>query len=266
MRLLVYGGCHALVIKRLIDTLGVPGRHSVDLLINYHLIATRTPFPYDDLTLYDAVVYSPVENKQEYNTHLLDAACADAGVAAIRFPWLEWHGYTPGIRKGMFWSQHRWHFPELIGLSRRFADLPAFVAYVGDHYPSEATIADNFASSTNRLVSQEDRFACEVRVSDFILENYRDRRMFMIPDHPTLPLYRFLLRELERALGVRLVDAWPDDLPEPQPEELTPIFPRVAAALGLAFDGSGGGPLQARALEDLLALHFRLGQTCGAVA
>ena len=262
MKLLIYGGCHALIIKRLIDELGPPGRHTVDVLINFELVARGLPFPYEILPNYDVVLYSPVENKGEYNTCHLDDACVEAGVPPIRFPWLEWHGHAPGADKDGFWGHHGWYFPGLIDLARRHSDLDAFVREARETFPSDETIREVFAYSTRRLVDQETRIGCEVRISDFILDRFCEQRMFHIPDHPTLTLYRHVLCQLERLLGERLIASWPADLPEPQPEEITPILPRVAAVTGLApalTDETwrcSTQPIRAMDLEGYLAMHF----------
>lgn len=264
MKLLVYGGCHALIIKRLIDALGPPGRHDVDLLINFQVVASGEPFPYARLRDYDTVIYSPIQNKGDYNTVFLDAACAEAGVPALRFPWLEWHGHAPGADKARFWGHHGWYFPDLIDLSRQFWDPGAYARHVRAAFPSEEGLRRAFAYSTRKLVEQEERFGCEVRVSDFILDGFRDRRMFLIPDHPTLLLYRYVIEAIERLVGTRLVASWPADLPEPQPEERTPILPRVAAGTGLTFADtswrSETQPLAAMDLDAFLALHFEAGR------
>lgn len=268
MRLLIYGGCHALIIKRLIDELGPPGRHRVDLLINFQVVASGEPFPYARIRDYDAVIYSPIRNKGDHNTVFLDAACLDAGVPAIRFPWLEWHGHAPGADKDRFWGHHGWFFPGLIDLSRAFWDLGSFSRHVRAEFPSEDGIRQVFAYSTRKLIDQEQRCGCEVRISDFILSGFRERRMFLIPDHPTVVLYRHVVEAIERLVGTRLVASWPADLPEFQPEERTPILPRVAAATGLSFSDtswrSETQPLGAMDLDAFLALHFQAGRRADA--
>lgn len=260
MKLLAYGGCHALVIKRLIDELGPPGRHSVDLLINFQMIARGEPFPFERIGAYDALVYSPVENKGAHNTSHVDEACAALGVQAVRFPWLEWHGYAPGADKDLFWGNVGWFYPGLIEHARHFSSFEAFARSALREFPSDEQVAALVAYSTGKLVDQERRVGCEVPVSDFILAGFRERRMFSIPDHPTLHLYRFLMDGIERVLGTRLIATWPSDLPEPQPEASTPILPRVAESLRLSFADAtwrcDTQPVHPMSVEAFLALHF----------
>ena len=264
VKLLVYGGCHALILKRLVDTLGPAGGHEVEALINFQLIGEGRPFPYERLGAFDAVVFSPIENKGAYNTDALAAQCRQAGVPAICYPWLEWHGYCPGAQKGEFWGHRQWFYPDLIDLRHRFDDLDAFVRHVRAEYPSEAAIRRVTDISTRMLTEQERRNACAVTISDVIAERFRHSRLFLISDHPALPIYRSVIEQLERLLGVVLVPSWPGSLPEPQPEERTPIFPRVAEALGLRFSDarwrSEARPQGEIGLDDYLALYFHHGE------
>lgn len=264
MRLLIYGGCHALILKRLVDELGDSPRTRVDLLINYDLVASNQPFNYDMLKNYDALIYSPIQNKGIYNTSYLDEACASSGVQAIRFPWLEWHGYAMSADKGQFWGHHGWHFPDLIALGRDFEDEQSFARTAIHEFPSAQTIRHLFDVTTQRLAAQEIETDCHVRVSGFIGENFRRRRLFLTPDHPTAELYRCVVEQIEALLGRRLIPSWSPDMPELQPEERTPILPRIAAETDLAFTDTSWRcetqPLGAMSLDAFLALHFQAGR------
>lgn len=267
MNLLIYGGCHALIIKRLIDELGPTHRHRVDLLINFELVASGKPFPYERLKDYDAVIYSPVQNKGDYNTIFLDQACDEAGTQAIRFPWLEWHGYAPCADKDWFWGHHGWYFPDLISMSQDFSDLSEYTEHVRASFPSVERMRSVMSSTTDRLIEQEESFDCHVRVSKYILGNYRQQRMFLTPDHPSTALYRYVMKSIEKITLVPLIECWPSSLPELQPEERTPILPLIAAETGLQFTDTSWRcetqPLSTMTLEGFLALHFEAGRRIG---
>ncbi|WP_331327169.1 WcbI family polysaccharide biosynthesis putative acetyltransferase [Methylobacterium fujisawaense] len=263
MRLLIYGGCHALILKRLIDELGPAHLHQVDLLINFQLVASGEQFPYERLKDYDVIIYSPIQNKGIYNTTFLDEACAAANVQAIRFPWLEWHGYATGADKAQFWGHHSWYYPDLIAIGRQFDNLQSYIAHVRDAFPPRDYVTQAMAFTTRRLVEQELAFECQVRVSTFINDNFRERRLFLIPDHPTNVLYKNVVDQIEDLLDTRLIESWPSDLPELQPEERTPILPRIVAETGLSFSDSTWRsaiqPLGSMDLNAFLTLHFQAG-------
>lgn len=266
-KVLLYGGCHALVLRDLLTTV-FGDRVAATLLVNFELIRTGVPFPYEELSRYDVVVYSPIENKGEYNTVHLVEACRAIGVEAIGFPWLEWHGYCPGASKGEFKNRFQWRYPALIEAASSFADFETFVEWAIECFPDDATIDAAFVGSTAMLRSAEDRHDMPIRVSDFILENHRKSRLFLISDHPSLALYLHVLRQLLALIGVaddgRLLERSVRDTEEPQWRWRTPILPRVAERLALRFADTAWiddeiVPGRALDLRSFLLLYYHRG-------
>ena len=236
-KVLLYGGCHALVLRDLFTSI-FADKVTATLLVNFDLIRSGRSFPYDQLSDYDVVFYSPIENKGDYNTeHVVEASRA-AGVAAFCFPWLEWHAYCPGAIKGDFKNRFQWRYQDLAEIASSFSDFDDFVGYVSEDYPSDQVIDENFTRSLARLRESEERHSMAIRVSDFILDNYRLSRLFLISDHPSLTLYAHVLQQMLRSLDIEAADrcaGLPGTREEPQWRWRTPIFPRVARRLGLQF-------------------------------
>ena len=133
---MLYGGCHAQVMRDYFVNAYDPSDVEVDLVVNFELIRSGEPFPAARLAKCDALVYSPIENKGAYNTAALKDQCRGAGKLDICFPWLEWHGYNPGATKGLFKSRHQWFYPDLIALAESFDEFESFRDYVIEHYPA----------------------------------------------------------------------------------------------------------------------------------
>lgn len=236
-RVLLYGGCHALVLRDLLTT-HFDDRVIATLIVNFELIRSGRPFPYEELRNYDVVIYSPIENKGEYNTIHLAEAGREMGIQTICFPWLEWHGYCPGARKGEFKHRFQWRYPALADAASSFRNFSDFVDWVVEEFPDDATVDANFSMSTALLRASEARYDMQVRVSDFILEHYRDTRLFLISDHPSLALYLHVLRQILELVGIAdagLLARLARDGEEPQWRWRTPILPRVAQRLALRF-------------------------------
>ena len=236
-KVLLYGGCHALVLRDLLAA-HFGDQVSATLLVNFELISSGRSFPYDDLRSYDVVLYSPIENKGDYNTIHLAEACRALGVEAVCFPWLEWHGYCPGAIKGQFKNRFQWRYPALVEAASSFDDFSTFVDWAIVEFPDDATIDASFATSTALLRASEARYDMQIRISDFILERHRYSRLFLISDHPSLTLYLHVLHQFLRIIGIdgavrcaRLAQ----DGEEPQWRWRTPILPRVAERLDLRF-------------------------------
>ena len=265
MRILLYGGCHAQVIRDYLQAV-LPGKVDCTLLVNFELIRTATPFPYADLSGYDVVIFSPIENKAEYNTEHLVAACKSAGVQAICFPWLEWHGYCPGATKGVFKDRFQWHYPDLIAKAAAFdGTFDAFCDEVTATFPHDDMIDACLESSTAHLRGSEQRHEMAVTASDFILDHFQTTRLFLISDHPSRLCYQHVFAQILPLIGID-----PRDIPihlasipqgEPQWRWRTPILPKVARRLGLAFDDAiwfddEVVPARQLDLRTYLALYF----------
>ena len=208
------------------------------VLVNFELIRLAKPFPFELLKDFDAVFYSPVENKGEYNTVHLVEACRALHVEAVCFPWLEWHGYCPGASKAVFKNRFQWRYGGLVEAAASFADFETFVDWAIESYPDDATIDAVFASSTAIQCEAERRHDMQVRISDFVLEHHRHSRLFLISDHPSLALYIHVLQQMFRLLnidGAAACTRLAHDGVEPQWQWRTPIFPRVSERLDLRF-------------------------------
>ena len=235
-KLLFYGGCHAQVLRDLVMTLVID--IAPTLLVNFELIRQGLPFPFERLRDFDAVVYSPIENKGSYNTTHLADACRAIGVDAICFPWLEWHGYCPGAMKGDFRHRFQWRWEKLVEAATSFDNFDDFADWAISAFPDDATIDAVFERSTAMVREAEERHNMAVRVSDFILEHHRHRRLFLVSDHPSLMVYFHVLRQIFDLVGFKCIalDAGlTREIQEPQWRWRTPIFPRVAERLGLRF-------------------------------
>ncbi len=242
-KILLYGGCHALVLRDYLNAV-FGDRFDCALIVNFELIASRAPFPYASLAAYDAVLFSPIENTAGYETNELVAACKRHGIPAIGFPWLEWHGYFPGAVKGRFRGHFRWHYPELLDRAAvHHGSLDDFCEAVIDGFPDDAAIDAASELSMAHVRAAEVRNDIAPVLSTAIARDFREHRLFLVPDHPGRRLYIELLGSLLPRLGVEVEEAQARFLApppiEPQWRWRMPIFPRVARRLALAFADTG---------------------------
>ena len=235
MRILIYGGCHAEILRRLLKAHGSAQNLDVDVLINFQLIASGQPFPLADLPGYDLLIYSPIENHGRYSTRYLQDDLRTLGVPAICFPWLEWHGYAPNARKLALSPTLDWAFPDLFDKAAGFADFDLFVAHVLRDYPARAIVVENAQRSSAFIRDAEQRSSADIGVAGFIEQTHRSQRLFQTCDHPSRPLYAFVLREIAARAGLVLDHDAEMLREEPQPEVVVPILPIVAEELKLEF-------------------------------
>ncbi len=238
-RILLYGGCHALVLRDYLRQ-AFADRFECTLIVNFELIGSGTAFPYSSLDRFDAVLFSPIENKVGYNTSDLVEACERRGIPTICFAWMEWHGYFPGAIKGVFNGCFRWHYPGLVKrAANHVGSFEAFCDEVIATFPDDADIDAVFKASTAHLRAAERRHGIAPAMSDYILQNYRAHRLFLVPDHAGRQYYLRLLRAILPRLGIdeeeveHRLSAVPPH--EPQWRWRMPVFPRVAQRLGLTW-------------------------------
>lgn len=232
-RVLFYGGCHAGALQRIFRKYGTESEVDYDLLVNFKIIPSGKPFPLERLASYAAVVMSPVLNKPGYNTDMVLEACGAAGVPAVVYPWIEWRGYHPYAVKRPFMGGTHW--VHRIPLEPGQETGPAFEQALALAMSDRGAVHDLLERTTQALRHNETRGACTLTLSEFILDNYRRQRLFLTPDHAAKPLYRYLVAEVSRQIGIGIAPEFYASNDEPQAGKLTPILPAVAQALDLDF-------------------------------
>jgi hypothetical protein len=250
MRVLFYGGCHAVALEALFRASAV-GAHQFSSLQNFELINTGTPFPYERLTDYDAVVYSPVRNKDEWNTVHLQERCDALRIPTIRFPWLQWNGYFPDVTH-IDRPPHIWGYQRLIDRAGEGASFSDLLAEAREGFDPVGYARYAF----ERL--EENEAGVDIPISGFIRRHYRQQRLFLTPDHPALPTYLHVQKQIARRLGIRL--RWFSQHEEHHPDALI-ILPTVRDALDLRFAGGEYRPAEWNegiGLEPFLTLTLEL--------
>jgi len=235
MKVIFYGGCHAAALRRIFEKFAV-GVSSVAHLTSYSLIRAGKPVPYDEFLNFDAVVFSPIRNKQGYNTHQLEEHLDKAGRLRVKFPWLQWEGYHPGYQSS---GRHDWYsgwWPSSLEIAAR--EHQTFEDFVQSIYEGDllADISlENVEKATLRFRDRE--FDCDVKVAQYVHENYRKSRLFLTPDHAATVLYKPIATQVANLLGVKLDPAFYEMSDEIQHGIRMPILSSVRRALELEFHG-----------------------------
>lgn len=236
MRILVYGGCHAGVIKEILLRF-CDEVTRCDLITNYLLIASGVPFPVEKLSEYDAVIFSPIFNKDSYNTSDLPDLCVQAGALPVCYPWLQWNGYHPEALKypGVDWLYRFW----IQAQAQRVENESEAQAQEG--WPRELSdynFAANLSTTTGYLLEQEHKSNSNIRMANFIMENYRKSSLFLTPDHPSDIIYKELIRQIASMLGVTIRTEFFHGSEQFHPEMKLPILDEVVERLDLTFSDS----------------------------
>lgn len=245
MKVLVYGGCHASAIKKILDT-SQQKDLSVDVLVNFSVIASAKGFPYELLKGYDFVIFNPILNKGDYNTVFLEEFCKLNAIRYLKYPWLQWGGYFPVPKKRLWGDMPEWGLSYLTDLSNkvilenpnRSVDFQ-FEIFYESLFKSEnfSFMESELEKTTDILIERENIGQVDFKISDFILKNYRNKQLFLTPDHGANFLYVFVIKQICDFLGIptKISNSL---LLEVQEGIRIPILPGVKEALRLNFQSS----------------------------
>lgn len=246
MKILIYGGCHATALKRILDKYSL-SEISVDTLINFRIIATKAAFPYDDLKNYDLVLFNPILNRGEYNSTRIEDHCKHHGIPYLKYPWLQWGGYWPEPKKRNWGDNSEWGLLYLKSHSTRYSQ-PGIQTDEGDfdrYYESlferssfDSIMAGEVEKTTRQLVQREAEGGVDFKISSYIKDNFDKKQLFLTPDHPSTELYKYVVRTIADAISIRIDPSFYSSNIEIQEGIRTPILPGVAAALNLNFSAA----------------------------
>lgn len=234
-RILFYGACHATVFAQVFESFCTDPSYSFDRITNYEIIQNGIPFPYERVSEWDVIVFSPIFNQPGYETARLIEECLKKHVKTVCYPHLHWRGYFPYIDEGHFITMPFWHYPTSVALARTSSDFESFKREFDKPFKEDYFLFENLESTTEYLRKNEIAGNCDFIISDFIVKEFRDKRLFLIPGHPSQTLYIEAIRRLNEFLNLPLDPSYTYSVCEPQHGVKVPIHPDVSARLGLRF-------------------------------
>lgn len=234
-RILFYGACHANALARIFETFCTDFSYSFDTVTNYEIIHRDIPFPYESVANWDVIVFSPILRRKGYETSRLIEACIKNNVKYVCYPYLEWRGYFPYIKDGYFVNAPSWYYPSSIVLARNINDFNNYMQEFNRPFKEDNFLFENLESTTEILRNHEKMGQCDVTISDFIVEEFRNKRLFLIPSHPSQALWIEVVKRLNQLLKLPLDPAYLYSAAEPQDGVKVPIHPDVSERLGLRF-------------------------------
>lgn len=237
MKIAFYGGCHSEIICRIFVKFSKLKEKDCKYFKNYELIAEGFPINSKTFEQFDTIVMSPIFNHGEYNTDILVEDLKRNGKKVVIYPWLQWNGYFPNITpRAKCYGSSRWRYEPL---NQAAIDCPEIthLSNVFNETMHWQNAIDNSELSLGHLRHFEELGNADIRISQYIVENYKKVRLFCTPDHPSNILYAEVAKRIAALIGVDLdieaLDA--EDYPF-QPELNLPISPAVKEIMGLEFE------------------------------
>jgi hypothetical protein len=185
----------------------------------------------------DVFVYQPIENppSPEYSDEYVLSEIVNPSATKLRVPYIMWTGLCP------------WHYDKAWpGLGTDYGNK-----WIDDNLGSissgEIAALDTTEQVDMREIEGNAQWSLDLfckkesrtdvtGIGSFLVDNYRDRDLFWTPNHPKGNLALAYCRAIWHALGLGPI---PDRMEAPLDAvlngEKTPVFPSVAAALGLRY-------------------------------
>ncbi len=198
-RLLFYGGCHGSILASIFSRFAVSADQLlIHSILNYELIRNDTPFPIELLSEFDYLIYNPIINSANHRTDDLEKHAQNYDIKLVSYPWLQWNGYFVAPEHIKLYGL-MWGYPKILELGKQCKDVDELAKNVETLFCPEEVFS-SLNSSFERLWQYEQG----IKISDFIQEEYRDRRLFNTPDHPTTFCYQYVANKIAEEIGVRL--------------------------------------------------------------
>lgn len=243
-KILIYAGCHGKIIS---DFLSLDKNINISFIQNWEYIRDGIPFPLSELKKCDVFIYSPIYNKDNYNTDKILNEISDFHIKSISFPWLQWNGYFP------FYKQHGglisnnsyqwWYCSFLKELALKTSSFQDFCyKSLSDDLIDHETIKNLANDSLNRLSTEgESDSLCCFNLSNLIRSSYTEEQLFLIPDHPSNLIYQKIFYILAHILNIKLSEDHYKFINQSNlfhSDSRVPILPCVSKALNLKFENN----------------------------
>jgi hypothetical protein len=240
-RLVIIGNCQADILR-----LGMVRDEGLGrkLAIKYHFVTppgNLYEFIQKDLEECDMLLVQDIPDWDEFplKQHIRQNAEV-ISFPSVRFaslwPFDSWNG--PGDREAFAREQPNLTFPYLDGLLGRLRrEIPdketRFRAYRSLEVSGVVNIRRLHQLEERRLCRVDRKFS--VTIGDFILDNFRSRRIFHTTVRPGREVLDMLLQYVVRQLGIKRVDPLPDSIESVFRNPQVPVHPQVAATLGASW-------------------------------
>lgn len=240
----VFGNCQSIFISRLLQNTDPISKEYVFCefpFVQDMKIEAEQGFSTNYMKFFRLFIYQNVSEKNNYGRKLATEQYVlktlDKNCIKVSIPFVYFKGYFPqyikNTRNGLddicpYGDIKIQEFCEK-GLSK--AEIMAMAE--SDTFFSEEEIKKNLQETTNELKIREER--CDIKILDFILENYQRKYLFYTPSHPTKECLKELVRRILNYLGYADVAVNASRVRENDIIKMC-IYPAVCHKLQLSFE------------------------------
>lgn len=214
MNIVIYATCHGMglrhYLKYFLDA-------NIELIFNYSSIAFNNEIDHDLLSKADIFIYQPMPAKWgKYSTDLsvknnvlsyLSDKCIKITIPYVYAEWL-WGLGEVQLRDG---TGNFDKIDDETETKIKYINKEAILKYKNDNYTLEEVLQlydDNaidfnyesrFKHGIDILKSKEE--VCDVKISDFIINNYKKYNLFTMPNHPTKYVFKEMTKQILKIIN-----------------------------------------------------------------
>ena len=251
---LIYANCQGQGISRfLLRHEEYAGTYENTHLSNFHFIENQKPLPIDALQQADCFIYQPLGH--QYGVYSAESVMnhLKPGCVIISFPYIYNDALWPFAPSGSSLKGGE----ILIRLLDRGCSIDRIIDAFRD-----GAIDCEFDRRFDRTLSilKEKEEKTDIKVSDFILEKLKKKRLFYIQSHPTRVVYIHCVNQILNCLGYdKLIPSLPFSMDDIECDLCWPITPYEFKHYRFEFiDGpdSNWHSFYSQKIEDFLKHHL----------
>lgn len=239
----VYGNCQSIVISKLMQNTNVLKEKYVFCefpFVQDMKIEAEKGFHEDYMKFFSVFIYQNVSDKNNYGKKLatedLVLKCLNKNCKTVSIPFVYFKGYFPQYIKNKRDSK--------LGLCpygdriiQDFCEMGKSTEWILERVKkedlfSETEIQNNLDETIQELRRREEK--CDIKILDWILENYQKQYLFYSPNHPTNMCFKELVRRILQYLGYQNLIIETEGIMKSDIIKCC-IYPSVYKLLGLKF-------------------------------
>lgn len=243
----IYGNCHTTILSEILSKSICFQKEFVIYPIEpIHLVKSKEYFEHPVFRLCDVFIHQSIrlnnrygkEFASEYLVQLLKPDCEVIAIPNVyHLPVCFYPQYSPEpVLVGK--NGDTIFFRDLIiddGFAKGFSQKKIKEIYEQEHLFSKEEICEEFNRFIEKVRRREQDW--DIKISDFILENYKSNQLFFDPNHPTTVLLKEIAKKLLERLCGTIAD---DELGQMKVSRLDafemPVCPSVREAFDMQYE------------------------------
>lgn len=209
INIVFYGNCQCHVLSNIFNSIIDKTKYNIKDVSNYKLIKNNDILPEEVFKNADVLIYQPLNGHGKLDSDYIISNIISKNCITVSFPYLYFLGYFPDyidLEDEKLPYQYK-GINDIIEKNKNVSKgdlLDIIFNIMKGGYVSGNEIIDKFNYSINKLKEKEEK--CDLKYSQFIIDNYKDKKLFHSPNHPSNVVLNKLFNDIIIKLNEKCVD------------------------------------------------------------